>query len=35
VQASGLNLKEDMKVSFEKEQGSNGKYSAVNLTEAD
>jgi hypothetical protein len=24
-----------MKVSFEKEQGSNGKYSAVNLTAAD
>jgi hypothetical protein len=24
-----------MKISFEKEQGNNGKYSAVNLTEAD
>ena len=35
VQASGLTLKEDMKISFEKEQGNNGKYSAVNLTEAD
>ena len=35
VQASGLALKEDMKISFEKEQGNNGKYSAVNLTEAD
>jgi CspA family cold shock protein len=35
VQASGLNLTEDMKVSFEKEQGQNGKYSAVNLTAAD
>ena len=35
VQASGLTLKEDMKISFEKEQGNNGKFSAVNLTEAD
>ncbi len=31
VQASGLDLKEDMKVSFEKQQGNNGKFSAVNL----
>lgn len=35
VQASGLELKEDMKVSFEKEQGKNGKYAAINLTVAD
>ncbi len=35
VNASGLTLKEDMKVSFEKEQGNNGKFSAVNLTAAD
>lgn len=35
VQASGLTLREDMKVSFEKQQGQNGKYSAVDLTEAD
>lgn len=35
AQASGLTLKEDMKVSFEKQQGNNGKYSAVNLQEAD
>ena len=35
VQASGLTLKEDMKISFEKEQGNNGKYCAINLTEAD
>ncbi len=35
VEASGLQLKEEMKVSFEKEQGKNGKYSAVNLTAAD
>ncbi len=33
VQASGLNLAENMKISFEKEQGKNGKWSAVNLTE--
>ena len=35
AQASGLTLKEDMKVSFEKQQGNNGKYSAVDLQEAD
>ena len=35
AQASGLTLKEDMKLSFEKQQGNNGKYSAVNLQEAD
>lgn len=29
--AAGLTLKDDMKISFEKEQGKNGKYSAVNL----
>lgn len=34
VQASGLDLKEDMKVSFEKQQGNNGKFSAVNLVTA-
>jgi cold shock CspA family protein len=34
VQASGLDLKEDMKVSFEKQQGNNGKFSAVNLVSA-
>ncbi|HAT07705.1 MAG TPA: cold-shock protein [Rhodobiaceae bacterium] len=34
VQESGLTLKEDMKVSFEKQQGSNGKFSAVNLVDA-
>lgn len=33
VQASGLNLAENMKISFEKEQGKNGKWSAVNLAE--
>ncbi|MBT5157970.1 MAG: cold-shock protein [Rhodobiaceae bacterium] len=35
VEASGLQLKEEMKVSFEKQQGKNGKYSAVNLGPAD
>lgn len=35
VQASGLTLNEDMKITFEKEQGRNGKYSAVNLAVAD
>ena len=35
VQQSGLDLKEDMKVSFEKQQGNNGKFSAVNLVSAD
>jgi CspA family cold shock protein len=35
VEASGLQLKEEMKVSFEKQQGTNGKYSAVNLGPAD
>lgn len=35
VEASGLQLNEDMKISFEKEQNKNGKYSAVNLTAAD
>ena len=34
AQDSGLTLKEDMKVSFEKQQGNNGKFSAVNLTDA-
>lgn len=34
VQQSGLTLKEDMKVSFEKQQGNNGKFSAVNLVNA-
>ena len=34
VEASGLTLKEDMKVSFEKHQGNNGKFSAVNLIDA-
>ena len=34
VQASGLDLKENMKVSFEKQQGNNGKFSAVNLVSA-
>ena len=34
VQESGLELKEDMKVSFEKQQGNNGKFSAVNLVNA-
>ena len=34
VQESGLTLKEDMKVSFEKQQGNNGKFSAVNLVNA-
>ena len=34
VQESGLTLKEDMKVSFEKQQGNNGKFSAVNLVSA-
>lgn len=35
VKASGLNLVEDMKISFEKQQGDNGKWSAVNLQAAD
>ena len=35
VQQSGLDLKEDMKVSFETQQGNNGKFSAVNLASAD
>ena len=35
VEASGLQLNEDMKISFEKEQNKNGKYSAINLTAAD
>lgn len=35
AQESGLTLTEDMKISFEKQQGKNGKYSAVNLTAAD
>lgn len=35
VEASGLQLKDEMKVGFEKEQGKNGKYSAVNLVAAD
>ena len=30
--AAGLTLKDDMKISFDKEPGKNGKYSAVNLT---
>jgi CspA family cold shock protein len=34
VQESGLTLTEDMKISFEKQQGKNGKYSAVNLVTA-
>lgn len=34
VQDSGMTLTEDMKISFEKQQGKNGKYSAVNLTAA-
>ena len=34
VQESGIDLKEDMKVSFEKQQGNNGKYSAINLVNA-
>ena len=34
VQESGLTLKEDIKVSFEKQQGNNGKFSAVNLVDA-
>ena len=34
VQASGLKLEENMKVSFEKQQGNNGKFSAVNLAVA-
>ena len=33
VQESGLTLKEDMKISFEKQEG-NGKFSAVNLVNA-
>lgn len=35
VQASGIELKEDMKVQFEKQQGNNGKWSAANLQAAD
>tara|TARA_X000000950_G_scaffold253833_1_gene317111 strand:+ start:965 stop:1252 length:288 start_codon:yes stop_codon:yes gene_type:complete len=35
AQAAGLRLTENMKVSFEKQQGNNGKYSAVNLEAAD
>ena len=35
VEASGLQLKEEMKVSFEKQQGKNVKYPAVNLGPAD
>ena len=35
VQASGIELKEDMKISFEKQQGNNGKWSAVELKAAD
>ncbi len=35
VEASGLQLKEEMKVSFEKQQGQNGKYSAINLMAAE
>jgi CspA family cold shock protein len=31
VEASGIQIAENSKVSFEKEQGKNGKYSAVNL----
>ena len=31
VEASGIQISENSKVSFEKEQGKNGKYSAVNL----
>ena len=31
VEASGIKIAENSKVSFEKEQGKNGKYSAVNL----
>ena len=34
VQESGLTLKEDMKISFEKQEGNNGKFSAVNLVNA-
>lgn len=34
VQQNGLTLKEDMKVSFEKQQGNNGEFSAVNLANA-
>ncbi|MGC6476142.1 MAG: cold-shock protein [Parvibaculales bacterium] len=34
VEASGLELKEDMKVEFEKQEGKNGKFSAVNLVAA-
>ena len=35
AEAAGLQLTENMKLSFEKEQGKNGKYSAVNLVAAD
>ena len=35
AQAAGLRLTENMKISFEKEQGNNGKYSAVNLQAAE
>ena len=31
VEASGIQIAENSKVSVEKEQGKNGKYSAVNL----
>mgnify|MGYP002636382644 FL=1 len=31
VEASGIQIAENSKVSFENEQGKNGKYSAVNL----
>ena len=31
VEASGIQIAENSKVSLEKEQGKNGKYSAVNL----
>ena len=34
VQESGLTLKEDMKISFEKQEGANGKVSAVNLVDS-
>ena len=34
AQASGLTLKEDMKLSLEKQKGNNGKFSAVNLVAA-
>jgi len=31
VEAAGITLNENQKVEFEKEQGKNGKYSAVDL----